>query len=126
MNNCAICGGAPEVPVFSGDGTFIKYLCNQCSRIPKQCGLCTYGQTCPFETDPSPLPKVVLKTIQQGNMTAQMQIPNPSRIEVTCRTQCSCFSESQGCLKQNGICGNYFERDPEVSLKEQNNQPVEP
>lgn len=126
MNNCAICGGSPEVPIFSGDGSFLKYLCNRCSQIPKQCGLCVYAQTCPFETDPSPLPKTVVKTIQQENMIAQVQIKNPSRIEVTCRSQCLCFSEEFGCLKENHICGNYVERNPEVSLKEQDTLPVEP
>ena len=112
MDRCFICGGAPEVPIFTEDGTFIKYLCGRCLKIPAQCGLCEKAQICPFETDSSPLPKVVMKTIQQGNMMLQTQIKNPERIEITCKTQCPCFSEEFGCLKENGICGDYAEMTP--------------
>jgi hypothetical protein len=34
----------------------------------------------------------------------------PSLVEITCKQRCSCFSEEYGCLKENGICGNYVER----------------
>lgn len=108
--NCYLCGGAPQVPIYSADGTFLKFLCNQCAQIPAQCGLCEKSEICPFQTDPSPLPQIVVQTIQQGNMTTRRQIKNPDRIAITCKTQCPCFSEEFGCLKENGICGSYVER----------------
>lgn len=109
--NCSICGNPnPMVPIYSADGTFLKMLCNQCSQIPKQCGLCEHGQTCSFQSDPSPIPKVIVETVQKGQMTMQRQVKNPSRIEVTCHKGCPCFSEEFGCLKENGICGSYIER----------------
>lgn len=111
MDSCFICGSPDgETPVYTADGTYLKSLCKNCSKIPAQCGLCVKGQECSFQTDPSPLSKVIVETVQKGNMTMQRQVKNPSRIEITCKQHCSCFSEEYGCLKENGICSNYLER----------------
>lgn len=108
---CFLCGNPnPEVSIYSGDGTFIKMLCERCSYIPAQCGLCEKAKICPFETEQIDLPKVVMKTIRQGNAVMQIEIKNPERIEETCKKSCPCFSEELGCLKENRICGDYVER----------------
>ena len=117
--NCAICGNPnPNVPIYSASGDYLKSLCDRCSKIPAQCGLCQKAEICPFENEQINLPKVVIQTIQKGNMTAQIQVKNPERIEETCKKSCPCFSEELGCLKENGICGNYLERGMEASLEE--------
>ena len=61
------------------------------------------------------LPQMVMKTIQQGIMIVQQQVPNPKRIEKYCKV-CNCWDDEYGCFKQgNGrsipTCRNYIERE---------------
>ena len=56
-----------------------------------------------------------MKTIQQGIMIVQQQVPNPERIEKYCKV-CNCWDDEYGCFKQgNGrsipTCRNYIERE---------------
>lgn len=89
---------------FSYDAT----LCPNCAQALGQCGTCKQKDICSFETDPSPLPKVVQKQIRQGNMTAVTQIMNPERIRLTCEKDCPCYSPDFSCQKQNrGTCQQY-------------------
>lgn len=108
LPTCGLCGRVdPQVSfVQKSDGTFI-YWCGDCKSKSGTCGLCSKSSECCYETDPSPLPKAVLKSFKQGNMITQVQIKNPDRIDITCRVNCQCFSEEFGCLRENGTCGNY-------------------
>lgn len=87
-------------------------LCHRCFSLLNTCNACVNGATCDFETNPSPLPKRIQKTIRQGNMTMQTVAKNEERIRETCQKNCACFSEEFGCLKENGICANYKEVVP--------------
>ena len=80
-------------------------LCASCSSKMYTCQLCGEGQQCLFLTDPSPIPKTIMKTIQQGNMVMQTQVRNPEREKITC-TKCICWIESE-CQKENGRCKNF-------------------
>lgn len=83
-------------------------LCNQCSTGLTSCAFCTHCQNCDFETNPSTLPKIVQKQIQQGPMIQIIQIKNPERIKITCQAGCKCWnSEENACDKEIGYCHNY-------------------
>ena len=92
--------------LFTHKGGYIE-ICNDCKRQRGTCKSCIELDTCDFETNPSSLPKYVMKEIRQGNMIAQQQIPNPERIRQTCQNGCKCWDEELGCLKQNGCCGSW-------------------
>lgn len=74
-------------------------VCGGCAKSLGTCESCNRIQTCLFETDPDPMPKVVVKTIQQGNMTMQTQCRNEEREKKFCHT-CPCWNKECGCLKQ--------------------------
>ena len=75
-----------------------KYLCRNCASLSGTCGSCTCGNTCDFETNPSPLPKAVRKQVRQGNQIAVVTVKNPERIDITCRKNCKCFdAENDDC-----------------------------
>lgn len=83
-------------------------ICSSCNQGYNTCRTCTQGDICSFETDPSPLPKVVQKQIKQGNMTAVTQVMNPERVAITCQKDCPCWSLDFSCSKQNhGTCQQY-------------------
>lgn len=88
--------------------TFDIEICPVCAQTIGKCQTCKQGNICTFETDPSPLPKMVQKQIQQGHMTAVTQVMNPERIRLTCEKSCLCYSHNFGCLKQtHGTCQQY-------------------
>lgn len=83
-------------------------ICEQCNANSGKCITCINSQKCDFETNPSTLPKIIQKTIQQGNMTSVTQVRNPERIRITCQNGCPCWSEDFDCYKQNhGTCPQY-------------------
>lgn len=75
-----------------------KVICPTCAQFMAACGSCQFSEGCAFETDPSPLPKVITQTIQQGNMRIQQQIRNPAREEITCKN-CKCYNETNHCMR---------------------------
>ena len=75
--------------------------CGRCAQLINTCQACPKFQTCPFETDPNPMPKVVTRTVQQGNMVMQVQGRNPERVALLCPT-CDCWNDEFGCLKEHG------------------------
>ena len=81
-------------------------VCANCLTALGTCAGCVNGSTCSFETDPSPLPKVIVQDIRQGNMIMKTQIRNPSRIEITCKKNCPCFVNNE-CMKQKNLCENH-------------------
>lgn len=110
VTHCSYCNAViPDrhyALIHSNDGSW-KPVCGKCLKLSGTCGSCVNSQVCDFETNPSTIPKAVQKTIQQGNMTTVTTIPNPTRIDITCRVNCQCFSEEFGCLKENGTCRKY-------------------
>lgn len=103
---CQMCGNVlvSNDQIVYRDG---KTICLSCQNMMGTCQTCHLGQSCPFETDPSPLPKYVMATQQQGNMVMQTQVRNPERERQLCQTKCKCWDAELGCLKINGCCGNW-------------------
>lgn len=79
------------------DGTWYSY-CGKCNSILKTCGGCQKGNECEFDTNPDPMPKVVMKTVSQGNMMMQSQVRNEERVKKYCHS-CHCWDEEHGCMK---------------------------
>lgn len=105
---CEVCGAITLQPVYDlEEGGSCHLLCMNCATQRNTCLFCKNNTECAFETDPSPLPKVIMKTIQQSNMVMQQQVLNPDRIEITCKKNCKCFDAENGCLRQNNSCGNH-------------------
>ena len=94
------------VYIQTSDNTW-QPICDDCNKLSGHCGGCSKSSTCDFETNPSPIPKAVQKTFKEGFQTIVTTVPNPSRVDITCRVNCPCFSEEFGCLRENGTCGNY-------------------
>jgi hypothetical protein len=110
LNLCDYCGKYPgEIVDSNGD----VFLCRNCFSQAGTCYLCVNGALCEFETNPSPLPKQVQKTVRQGNMMVQTVIRNPDRTAITCLSNCPCFDSNFGCLKENGTCNKYKEVLPQ-------------
>ena len=109
---CEICGkqDLPTNLIINPAENGLHFICGNCTQ---GCHSCINGDSCAFQTDQScPEPPFVVKTVRQGNAVMQTQVPNPRRIEATCRT-CGCFNE-QGlndgtfCYKQLQMrCTNY-------------------
>ena len=112
LTTCCICG-EPVLNInllldVQEDGT-IRYMHTACGHSLNTCGACQYRSNCEFETNPDPMPKVVMQTIRQGNMVMQTQIRNPDRIRKFCH-ECPCFDPENECLKQFNCCGKYIEK----------------
>ena len=103
---CSIC----HQPVYTNNGVIdllegdnFRVLHLNCAKQLNKCQTCANLQICEFDTNPDPMPKVVMQTVRQGNMVMQTQVKNPSRIEKFCHN-CQCFSPDFGCFKENGCC----------------------
>lgn len=94
---------------------YLRKVCSRCNSLRGTCGRCIYGYDCAFFQVEDGLPQMVMKTVQQGIMIVQQQVPNPERIEKYCKV-CNCWSEDYGCFKQGNTnrvptCRNYFEKE---------------
>ena len=110
LEQCDICRkpliGAAMVEEVK-EGMYIKH-CPNCLKVLNSCQLCEKSNICAFETDPNPLPKVVMKTVQQGNMRMQTQVKNEERVKLFCHNCCCWHEEDQLCLKElNSRCGKF-------------------
>ena len=108
LSTCSICGQPMIDFVIEINEDQVRFVCINCHSLSNTCTRCRNKSSCAFETDPSPIPKVVEKTIKQGPMISVTKVKNPSRIDITCREKCSCFDPSFGCLKENNTCANYI------------------
>lgn len=97
MNICKLCGKQVEGAQLCYSVDLEEVFCNNCIYLLGGCYSCGNVVSCAFEQDPSPLPKIVVQTVQQGNMTMQTQIRNPEREAITCKTKCPCWNEEWGC-----------------------------
>ena len=80
-------------------------LCPKCSDAISECFGCEHSETCVFESDPSPLPKMVMRQVQQGNAIMQTQMRNPDREKCTCALYCKCWDgETKSCNREFNIC----------------------
>ena len=106
---CALCGNQayklPTVLISSEKPPLL--ICERCNSLRGNCILCISARTCPFETDPSPIPKTIQKQFRNGPMISVTEVKNPARIDITCKTSCPCFSEDFGCMKEYNTCGKY-------------------
>ena len=102
---CATCGRYIIVPpniLPTG-----QLICPKCLIALSTCAGCRNNTNpCLFETDPSPTPKVVMQNVRKDNMTLQMQIRNPVRIDEICKQKCPCFINNE-CNKQFNYCANH-------------------
>ena len=110
---CECCGNEystilmPSNYLINDDSTGVL-LCQECANKLGSCGTCKNILSCAFETDPSPLPKIVQKTIQRGNMQVITEIMNPERMKITCQQGCQCFHQgSQACGRNLATCPQY-------------------
>ena len=96
-----------EKPHFVMDGPDKHHiLCHRCAAALSSCLFCNHCSTCDFETNPSPLPKIVQKQIQRGPIITVTNIKNPDRIAITCKNGCPCYHPENGCMRQFYYCGN--------------------
>lgn len=107
LYQCEICGNPILTPILLEVKEAYKIVCGNCYGNIGTCHLCTEGSKCEFETNPSPLPKQVMKTIRQGNSVMQTTIRNPERERQFCHEGCKCFNAEGYCNKQFNHCGNH-------------------
>ena len=103
---CELCGNAILSGGIIDTNTAQPYLiCDNCEQYLHTCASCLSSSSgCAFEQDPSPIPKIIMKEIRQGNAIIQQTVKNPKRIDETCKKKCFCFDENFGCLRQNNWC----------------------
>ena len=104
MMQCETCGRPTEQQVLCPDGDNWHILCPNCASQLNTCAFCKKVNVCTFETDPSPLPKMVQKQIRQGPMISVTTEMNPERIRQTCEKGCDCFDANFGCMRQFHYC----------------------
>lgn len=110
--SCEICGHLiiPKIMnavIDTDDEGNLHVLCENCLTKMHTCDTCDKRNSCDFETNPSTIPKVVQKRVQNGPMTMMTQVRNPARIDITCKQNCCCWSEEYGCQKENNYCKQY-------------------
>lgn len=104
FDSCEICGNIIlEGGVFDNG----KLYCNNCGHELGYCSTCRHVQICTFETDPSPVPKTINQSVRQGNIMSSFTAKNPSRIEITCKKGCGCWSDDFGCLREINSCDKW-------------------
>lgn len=111
MERCDICGQPISGKlIVDNSKPQIKIICEQCESQMYTCYLCERVQKgiCDFESNSSPIPPVIQKRIQRGPIQTVANIPNPDRIEITCKKGCPCYHEENWCLRQTNLtCGNF-------------------
>ncbi len=101
---CETCGRPTEQQVLCPDGDNWHILCPACAAQLNTCAFCKKVRICSFETDPSPLPKMIQQQFRQGPMITVTEVMNPERIRQTCEKGCDCFSAEFGCMRQFHYC----------------------
>jgi hypothetical protein len=103
---CAVCGQ----PILDG-GAFwygTDPVCKNCNATRNNCQSCVRRNQCAFETDPSPVPKMIQQTVRQGNMVSSFLAKNPERIALTCVNQkCPCYAGENACSRDLGSCAQW-------------------
>lgn len=110
INICDLCGNPfLEPATLTHYKDEWKITCERCESLSGACPTCKKSNTCSFETDPSPLPKMVQRVVRQGPAQMMTMEKNPDRINITCKAGCNCWSAEGGyCMRENGTCGYYI------------------
>ena len=105
LHTCETCGRIILKPIFvpEGEDTYHK-ICGQCFGQHKTCAFCREVNSCAFETDPSPLPKLIQQQIQNGPTIIVTTVKNPERVRVTCQKGCPCYNPENDCMRQFNYC----------------------
>ena len=101
---CETCGRPTEQQVLCPDGNIWHILCPNCASQLNSCAFCKKSNICSFETDPSPLPKMIQKQIRQGSVISVITEKNLARVDITGKINCDCFSADFGCMRQFHYC----------------------
>lgn len=111
MHSCDYCGYPKGEVIVPSNGTY--YLaCARCYASFYTCQACVHEANCDFETNPSPIPKIIPQEIRQGNCIVQMPIKNPERVKLTC-FKCKCFNhDTLLCNREVFYCNEYCEVIP--------------
>ena len=110
LTACASCGvmGPEKAFIYLTDNKV--FICPKCHAALGTCEGCGEAQFCEYETNASPLPKLVPRQVRQGNMIMTTQARNPEREKITCQAGCKCYNIDYGCSRDDGCCANYNER----------------
>ena len=111
FEECHNCG-QPTIPAsLTLNHETLKGYCPQCALTLYHCPTCAAGQSCEFETNPSPTPKYIQKQVRQGNVIATIQEKNPSRVAELCKN-CPCWNDKENaCCKENNYCNKWKEKE---------------
>ena len=106
LDVCTICGKViVSNPYLISNNDSWNMVCGECVQQLNTCRNCQNSQSCDFETNPSSLPKAVMKRFQQGNQIIQTQIKNEERIRQTCEKNCCCWDvKNRVCRKEYNYC----------------------
>ena len=105
---CGVCGHAvPWANTVYDEG---RILCPACVARMGTCTLCEEAKHCAFNEDTDcTLPKMVIRTLHQGNHTIQTQTRNPERIKAIC-SSCVCWNqEEEFCNRECMNCNKWRE-----------------
>ena len=81
-------------------------VCENCVHIIPTCAGCK-NSVCEFEENPDPMPKMVMRTIRQGNAVMQASMRNPEREQKFCPS-CPCWDKNDNaCNREFNTCGSY-------------------
>lgn len=107
LEKCTLCGNQLlDFVIWYNDAKSEPHiLCQECANKQNTCATCAVAADCRFQTDPSPIPQVILQTQRQGNMVMQVQVRNPERIATTCAL-CDCW-DGEVCNREYQTCGKY-------------------
>lgn len=90
---CETCGRPTDQQILCPDGDIWHILCPNCASQLNSCSFCKKVNTCLFETDPSPLPKMIQKQIRQESIIQIATIKNPDLEKITCQNGCFYYSD---------------------------------
>lgn len=110
MYKCDLCGREvlPRYAIIDiGLDHKTHIICSICNENYYNCITCAQSSMCDFESNPIDLPKQISKEMKTEQGYFVTSIRNPSRIEKTCKVNCDCFDEENGCLRQINYCKNH-------------------
>ena len=104
VETCDYCHMPTLEPFFVRDGENWHIYCAKCVKLLSTCAFCKRVEICAFETDPSPIPKMVQQQVRQGPMVSITTVMNPERVRITCEKGCDCFNSEFGCMREFHYC----------------------
>lgn len=107
-DTCDICGQIiiKTQKIFDENHT----ICPNCFEKLNTCVTCTdFNSKCDFDTNPIDIPQMITKEVRRGPMISMGSIVNPERVEKTCKVNCHCYDDENGCLRKAArfVCDKY-------------------